>query len=186
MTTPKFKVLAIAGKSGAGKDSLCRELIKKFPDKFNPLVSCTTRPKREGEVEGHDYFFVSKSTFERMLLDGNFIEACVFNDWGYGTPAAQLLEEKINVGVFNPEGIETLAENPLIDLKVIYLLVDSKERLLRQLNREEHPNVDEIVRRYLTDEKDFKFLSFEDNVITCANNNKKDFKNAVRKALEIW
>ena len=182
----KYRILALAGKAGAGKDSLYKELLERKPDMFNPLISCTTRPKREGEVDGKDYYFISRETFEKMLLNGDFLEACVFNDWGYGTPMAQLVEDKINLGIFNPSGIEYLCDNPSIDLKVLYLIVDAKERLIRQLKREEHPNVDEIVRRYTVDEKDFRYLLQEDNVIPIENNTKKDFREAYHYAIDCF
>ena len=153
---------------------------------FNPLISCTTRPKREGEVDGKDYYFISRETFEKMLLNGDFLEACVFNDWGYGTPMVQLVEDKINLGIFNPSGVEYLCDNPSIDLKVLYLIVDAKERLIRQLKREEHPNVDEIVRRYTVDEKDFRYLLQEDDVIPIENNTKKDFREAYHYAIDCF
>ena len=56
-------LLILAGKSASGKDTLLNELIKN--QNFNPLVSTTTRPMREGENEGKEYFFVSKD-----LLNG--------------------------------------------------------------------------------------------------------------------
>ena len=182
----KYKILALAGKAGAGKDSLYKELLERKSDMFNPLISCTTRPKREGEVDGKDYYFISRETFEKMLLNGDFLEACVFNDWGYGTPMAQLVEDKINLGIFNPSGVEYLCDNPSIDLKVLYLIVDAKERLIRQLKREEHPNIDEIVRRYAVDEKDFRYLLQEDNVIPIENNTKKDFREAYHYAIDCF
>ena len=57
--------------------------------------------------------------------------------------------------MFTPNGVEALAQDGRIDLKVIYIDADDKQRLLRSLNRETNPNVAEICRRYFSDEKDF-------------------------------
>ena len=56
---------------------------------------------------------------------------------------------------FNPEGVEILQSNPEIDIDVVYITARDKVRLMRQLQREDNPDCDEIVRRYGTDKKDF-------------------------------
>ena len=83
------------------------------------------------------------------------LEATVFNNWCYGTSIKNLDENALNIGVFNPEGVEILQESNNIDLTVVYILAGDKVRLLRQLNREENPDCNEIVRRFGTDKKDF-------------------------------
>ena len=83
------------------------------------------------------------------------LEATVFNDWCYGTSIRNLDKNCLNIGVFNPEGVEILQSAKNVDIEVAYIIADDKVRLLRQLNREEHPNCDEIVRRFGTDKKDF-------------------------------
>ncbi|MCM1324377.1 MAG: hypothetical protein NC218_09460 [Acetobacter sp.] len=86
------------------------------------------------------------------------LEATVFNTWGYGTSKSALDPNKWNVGVFNPEGIECLLESSELDLRIFYIDVPDKLRLLRQLIREDDPDVHEIIRRFGTDESDFQFL----------------------------
>ena len=54
----KIKIIAIAGKSGAGKDSILSSAIKLNPQ-LNPIISCTTRPKRDNETEGKDYHYLT-------------------------------------------------------------------------------------------------------------------------------
>ena len=65
LTAPKtlFKPLAIVGPSGAGKGTLMEAVLKKYREKFGFSVSYTTRPKREGEVNGKHYHFVDHETF---------------------------------------------------------------------------------------------------------------------------
>lgn len=152
----KYKIIAICGKAGAGKDTLLKHLTMKYV--VHEIISCTTRPMREGEKEGVNYYYLTKEQFVQKLMNDEMLEATEFNSWFYGTMKQGLDPEGWNVGVFNPEGIEALAENSEIELYTIYLDVPGKIRLLRQLNREEDPNVDEIIRRYSADENDFKFL----------------------------
>ena len=151
----QFKVLAIMGKAGSGKDTIAKELIKNFPDKFERVVSATTRPPREGEENGVDYHFLTPEAFLAELDNNRMLEATCFNDWAYGTPITSLDDKKINVLVLNPEGVNILSWDKRIDLKVAYIIASDKERLIRQLSREENPNVDEIIRRFGTDRSDF-------------------------------
>ncbi len=83
------------------------------------------------------------------------LEATVFNDWCYGTSMANLAKDKLNIGVFNPEGVELLRSNSDVNLTLIYIEANDKDRLMRQLMRENNPDVHEIIRRYSADEMDF-------------------------------
>lgn len=83
------------------------------------------------------------------------IEYTKFNNWMYGTAIDSLSSERPNIGVFNPAGIISLMNRPDIDLYVVYITATDKERLIRQLTREENPDVREVLRRYDADEDDF-------------------------------
>lgn len=150
-----MKILAICGKAGAGKDYLLKQLTTQYPDVFHTIVSCTTRPSREGEREGIDYHFMNSDQFIEALMNDDMLEATYFRDWCYGTRKSDLKENKINIGIFNLDGIEILSDNASIMLGVIYVNCNDKTRLLRQLQREENPDVKEIIRRFTADEKDF-------------------------------
>jgi guanylate kinase len=180
----QFKVLAIMGKAGSGKDTIAKELIKCFPDRFERVVSATTRPPREGEINGVDYHFLTPAEFLSELDNNRMLEATCFNDWAYGTPITSLSETKINVLVLNPEGVNILGWDKRIDLKVAYIIASDKERLLRQLSREDNPDVDEIIRRFGTDRTDF--LEAESNpdfpTATKFNNNTRwEFSDTIRQ-----
>jgi guanylate kinase len=78
-------VIVISAPSGAGKTTLCKELIKKKPNlKFS--ISCTTRPPRPGEKNGVDYSFITKTTFFEMVRRKKFAEWARVHDQYYGTP----------------------------------------------------------------------------------------------------
>lgn len=149
-----YKVITLSGKAGVGKDRLLHEVLKELPE-LNPIVSCTTRPPRENEVHGKDYFFLTHEEFSERLNDGRMVEATVFRDWCYGTSVEQLKEDAINIGVYNPEGVSILASMPGVKVCPFLIYASDKTRLLRQLNRETDPDVKEIVRRYGADEIDF-------------------------------
>ena len=155
-----YKIIALIGEAGTGKDSIMQSILAKQPGYFNEIISCTTRPMREGEADGVNYFYLTSKEFAEKVLNGEMLEATIFNNWHYGTSIDALNPNKINIGVFNPDGIRSIIKNPKVDVTVFRIVCSDKERLLRQLNRETHPNVDEIIRRYTTDKIDFSSLPF--------------------------
>ena len=172
----KYKIIALIGESGSGKDTLLQSILSKNTN-LNEIISSTTRPKREGEGEGVNYYYLTPEQFAYKVLNNEMIEATCFNDWFYGTTYEALRSDVHNIGVFNPAGIESLILDKNIDLTVYYIQATKKNRLLRQLNREENPNVDEIIRRYKTDTEDFLDLDF--NYIPLVNNTPQDLENNV-------
>jgi guanylate kinase len=175
----EYKVIAIIGKAGSGKDTILNEFFNRFENKdlIHKIISYTTRPPREKEVAGKDYFFVSNEEFAEKVLNFEMLEATEFRNWHYGTGLGSLDENKVNIGVFNPEGATILMDNPAVELYVMEVRASGKERLIRQLNRESDPNVDEIIRRYGTDELDFDDLDIETYIVF--NENEKDFENCM-------
>lgn len=174
----KMKIVALMGEAGSGKDTILHRIMEKYPSYFNEIISCTTRPPRQGEKEGVNYHFLSVEDFIRKILNGDMLEATEFNGWHYGTDSQSLTIDKINIGVFNPEGVRCLQEDENIELYVFYVRAAGKQRLLRQLNREENPDVDEIIRRYKADTEDFSFLN-DIKYITLQNNTLDDIDIAV-------
>ena len=150
-----MKILAIMGKSASGKDTILNKLLRYKDGAFHQIVTSTTRPPREGEIDGFDYHFITNEEMAELIFNGKMIECVVFNNWGYGTCEEDLSEDKVNIGVYNPEGIEILKDSGH-DVFVVYVVCSDKVRLIRSLQREKDPNVSEIIRRYSTDEKDFQ------------------------------
>ena len=160
----KYKIIALFGESGAGKDTIQQWIVSNIPE-TKGIVSCTTRPKRDYEIEDIDYHFLTAEDFAIKVLDGTMLEATSFNDWFYGTAIDELDIDKINIGVFNINGIECLLEDPRIDIIPVYVAVSDKTRLIRALNREVDPDCMEICRRFQTDKKDFSSLDFNFHII---------------------
>ena len=155
----KYKIIALFGKSGAGKDTIQQWIIQKHP--FHGIVSCTTRPPRDYEVDGKDYHFLSNEEFATQVLNGSMLEATEFRGWFYGTALSSLDIDNINIGVFNINGIETLLDDSRLEVYPVLVYAPDKLRLLRQLNREKTPDCAEICRRFQTDERDFEECDFD-------------------------
>ena len=165
----KIKVVALFGKSGAGKDTLQNIMIEEN-NNMHKIISCTTRPPRENEVDGVDYYFMDEEEFSIKVIAGDMLEHTIFRNWFYGTPIQSLDPTKTNVGVFNIAGIRTLLEDPRLDVRPVYVQVSDKTRLIRSLNREQDPDCKEICRRFLTDDEDFKDIDFEYKVFNNERN----------------
>lgn len=154
-----YNILAIFGKSGVGKDTLLKAIEKEYSKETHTIVSYTTRPKRDGERDGINYHFISEKNFLDMITQNKFLETSQFNNWYYGTGIDALRTSKINIGVFNPQGIHFLIQRSQKEKDIciypILLECTDKERLIRALNRENSPDINEIIRRYYADEKDF-------------------------------
>lgn len=176
----KYKVIALFGKSGAGKDTIQKWIVSNIPD-INSIISCTTRPKRDYEEEGKDYFFLTNEEFAEKVLNGSMLEATEFRKWFYGTPIETLSQEKINIGVFNPAGVSCILEDSRLEVYPIYVKASDKTRLLRSLNRENNPDCEEICRRFFTDKDDFQEIKF--NYFTFINEEENIDFNKLEKII---
>ena len=139
--------------------------LKRHHPEYNRIIGYTTRPPREGEVNGVDYNFITQNEFITLIQSDKMVEYAQFNGWFYGTCIAHLQPEQINIGIFSPAAIRSLIKREDIDLKVFYIFADPAVRLIRQLSREKNPNINEILRRYKTDLADFQHLEFDYTMI---------------------
>ena len=152
------------GKSASGKDRVYRELMKYFS--FEKIVMYTTRPMRQGEIDGVQYYFTDEAEYERLLSSGKVIESRCYQTahgpWIYYTVDDGVIhrdgaEQYLIIGTL--ESYEKLKEYFGEDMLVpIYLEVEDGLRLERALNREKQeaaPRYKEMCRRYLADEEDF-------------------------------
>lgn len=159
-----YKIIALIGKAGSGKDTMLHQIVEANPD-FHEIISCTTRPQREGEVHGVNYFYLTPEQFGDKIIHNEMLEATYFNDQFYGTSYESLRSDAINVGVFNPTGVESLLTHKDVEVEIFYIEASAKTRLIRQLNRENNPDIEEIIRRYKADEEDFFELNFSYKII---------------------
>ena len=145
-------LVILSGVAGAGKDTIKKELIKRM-ENVESLPSYTSRPIREGDVEGGTYHFISREDFERMIENEEFYEYDIHHNQYYGT-SRKLLNEKIKSGKIivkdiDVNGTEHLKELLGNDTKVvtIFLRVPKEELKHRLENRIDKPSPQEIILR---------------------------------------
>ncbi len=178
----KIKIIALFGESGAGKDTIQRWLTDNF-DNMNKIISLTTREPRDYEVNGKDYYFTSQEHFLSAYMKNEILESSIFNNWYYGTPKSSLNPDKINIGVFNVEGIKSLLKHKELDVLPVWIQVDDKTRLMRCLEREADPNCYEICRRFIADAADFNSMNidFDYEYYANLNNNQYTYYGFLRR-----
>lgn len=130
-------MLVLSSPSGAGKTTIARALLTGDHD-LALSISATTRPPRPGEIEGRDYRFLDPGTFDRMVIEGAFLEHARVFDFNYGTPKAPV-EEALARGAdilfdVDWQGAQTLKENAGDDVVSIFILPPSVEELERRLH----------------------------------------------------
>ena len=152
MSGQRGKLFVIAAPSGAGKTSLVRALMQRRPTlRFS--ISYTTRQQRPNERDGHDYFFVDKSQFERMVAAGDFLEhARVFDNY-YGTSRSQV-ERILDAGQdvlleIDWQGAQQI-RSTLPECRSIFVLPPSRAALEQRL-RSRGTDSDEVIARRLRD-----------------------------------
>jgi guanylate kinase len=176
-----YNIVALIGKAGSGKDTILQGILKNLEDndKVHEIVSCTSRPMREGEKDGINYHYYSPSHFVDKIMCGQMLEYTSFNNWWYGTSTESVRQDGvINFGAFNPDGVRKLIDRDDCNVTVYWITASDKTRLLRQLNREENPNVKEIIRRFGADVKDFENINFDYTEIS--NETQEDLIEAIK------
>lgn len=139
----------VSAPSGAGKTTLCKQIITSVPAIWHS-VSFTTRQPRPGEEHGHDYFFVDENVFQGMVARNEFLEcAHVYSHW-YGTPRKPLME-KMEAGVdvlleIDVQGALQIKKS-FDDAVCIFILPPSLDILRTRLQNRNSDSHEEIVRR---------------------------------------
>ncbi|MEK7221639.1 MAG: guanylate kinase [Nitrospirota bacterium] len=142
-------LFVVSAPSGAGKTSLCQELVARLPD-VRYSVSCTTRKPRPGEVESRHYHFVDEAMFRGMIKEGAFLEWAEVYGNLYGTPRAPIREwiaQGIDVllDIDTQGALQIRRHEP--EAVSIYILPPSLEVLRRRLEDRKGDSPDEIARR---------------------------------------
>jgi guanylate kinase len=130
-------MFVLSSPSGAGKTTLARKLIGENPD-LRMSVSVTTRPKRPGEVEGRDYFFIDKPRFDAMVKARELLEHAPVFDHFYGTPRAPV-EAALTAGQdvlfdIDWQGTQQLRERARLDVVSVFILPPSAAELEKRLH----------------------------------------------------
>jgi len=154
----KGKII-IVGPGGSGKDYLRKKMVNRG---FEYGVSFTSRPPRDGEEEGVDYYYRDEDFFE--LNNDLFLELQEFNGWKYGISKGEFSIK--NLFILSPAGLRSLPDNFRKDSFVIYLN-PPEDIMVKRLK--ERNDADSVERRLIADRKDFFEFSDYDIVITNEN-----------------
>ncbi len=153
------KRIILVGKAASGKD----HLRKKFESRgFKYAVSYTTRPPREGEIDGKDYIFISDDEAKVLIESGFFYEYVIFNGWVYGTSVTQFHTD--DLFIMTPAGISHIKPEDRLTSFIIYTDIDVSTRIERLVNR--NMPGDSMDRRIQADEVDFAEFNDYDLRIT--------------------
>jgi guanylate kinase len=149
-------MLVLSSPSGAGKTTISRKLLDRNGN-LTMSISCTTRPKRPGEVAGVDYHFVAREDFNLMVNRGEMLEYAKVFDHYYGTPrkpAIEALEAGQDV-LFDIDwqGTQQLEETARADLVTVFVLPPSTVELERRLKTRAQDS-DEVIARRMAEAAD--------------------------------
>ena len=136
MITRRGLMLVLSSPSGAGKTSIARSLLTRDKE-INMSVSATTRPRRPGEVEGKDYYFVDEEKFKIDINKGLFLEYARVFDHYYGTPLG-LVQKLLSSGCdvlfdIDWQGTQQIKAKARDDLVSIFVLPPSTAELEKRL-----------------------------------------------------
>ncbi len=157
----KGVLIVISGPSGAGKGTICKKLLEKNKNIYLS-VSATTRLPREGEVEGVNYYFLTKEEFAKKVKENGFIEYAEVHGNFYGTP-------KVNVNRMLEEGKDVILE---IDIQgalqvkenfeegvFIFILPPSMEELKRRIIKRGSETEESLMTRFKNAYKEINYVS---------------------------
>ena len=156
------KIFCLIGKTSSGKDTIARHLLNEFD--FKTITLFTTRPIREGEVNGREYYFINEDELSELEQADKVIEKRIYQTahgpWTYATIDSNIDLDNNNYLTLNTlVGYKKLRDYYGNDSVIpIYIWVDLSTRLDRALMREEKeekPKYKELCRRFIEDEKDF-------------------------------
>lgn len=166
------KIFIVMGKSATGKDTIFKELLERTKDHLKTIIPYTTRPIRTGETDGVEYYFVTNEKRDELKTQGKIIEERVYQtvmgEWAYFTADDGQVDLSHNsyLMISTLEGYRSLVNYFGAESVVpIYIEVEDGMRLERALNRERiqvNPKYEEMCRRFLADQEDFKEENLRD------------------------
>ena len=174
----KGLMLVLSSPSGAGKTSICKEILKKIKE-LKLSISYTTRPKRKSEVDGMDYFFVSEKKFKELQAKDFFIENAKVFDHLYGTPK-NFVEKNLLKGVdvlfdIDWQGAQKLSNFSKTDIVSVFILPPSNKILKERLKKRNEDSL-EIVNKRMSKAKseishwiEYDYVLINEDLVTCTN-----------------
>jgi guanylate kinase len=164
-----FTLLILSSPSGAGKTTLTRMLLERFPELLFS-VSHTTRTPRANEVDGKDYHFVDRPAFEKLVADGAFLEWAEVHGNLYGTSLAEIDRTRNIPGCrgmifdIDYQGARQMrAKRP--DIVGVFILPPSMEELVRRLRGRASETEDVVQRRFEAAKREIEHYALFDYVV---------------------
>lgn len=164
------KIYYLMGKSASGKDTVFKRLLGECPE-LRTIVLYTTRPRRDGERDGVEYYFVTEEVLGELESRGRVIESRTYQTvqgpWTYATvdDGRTGLDERDYLAIGTLESYVKIRDYYGGNVVVpVYITVDDGVRLERALERERRqrePKYQELCRRFLADEEDFSRENLE-------------------------
>ena len=172
MNDKKGAILIISGPSGCGKSTLLKEVYKNISDYYFS-ISTTTREPRVGEINGVDYFFVSKEEFKKKIKNGNFLEYAKVHDNYYGTslkPIIQALNEgKLVIFDIDVQGHHLVRKKMNDSVTSVFITTPSLKVLEERLNNRNSDSLEVIEKRVKNAKKEIEFFDEYDYFIVNDN-----------------
>ena len=164
----KGMYIVIAGPSGAGKDSVIREVLKR---RNNLLlnVSYTSREKRDDEIDGFDYHFVSREKFEQMINNNEFVEFVEYGGEYYGTRNLSKEEFENNDVVFRKDVRGAISIKVKFPFVITIYLMPANNLRLKEQKGDRGDNRDDIARQEKNPAKTLDFLVVNDKIEKAAD-----------------
>ncbi|MBR6948840.1 MAG: guanylate kinase [Bacilli bacterium] len=178
------QLIVISGPSGAGKDSVVKELMEKDSTTRWVSVSATSRAPREGEQEGVDYYYLSKDEFENKINEGFFIEYTNYAGNYYGTPK-KYIKEKLDSGIdviliIEIEGASNI-KKLVPEALMIFIMPPSLKELVKRLKKRGTETNEKIIRRFHTAYKEINEVTKYNYVVV--NDNLEEASNKVESII---
>lgn len=182
-------IYVIAGKGGAGKDTILKDVAKQLGENVQIVVTSTSRPPRDGEVDGVDYHFETTEYFENNMHKFICVDKYIVEPHGlcyYGVDLEKMKKSKTKQAVvLSPSGARELKKKYGDQVKIIYIMATRKVRGERYLKRENYSAFakERVARRIEADDLDFDEFEFEVDFIVM--NNTDHIEDAVIETLSI-
>ena len=173
------EIIVISGFSGAGKDTIAKDINKLFGHNF--VISYSTRPMRQNEEEGNPYYFIDDNKMCTMAFNNELIEGRCYNtihgNWFYAVNKNQILDNEKYVIVLDILGYEEFKKHFGNRVYGIFIDVPSEERLSRAMSRGDF-NFNEWNRRYEDDSSQFTDERIKNNYNVVIGN--IDYKETIK------